>query len=1397
MLARWLYAQQQQQQQQQQRQHPQQQQPWRVGVGAIVFPSSLLHTAAGAPSATGQWPLAPLDDGHLQPPSDPSASPRSTGGGESWIVVSPSNHNGTAGGDDSPLSPALSFSLGGGTATTATASSSPWLGASFSVKSSPALPPGLLLQQLEKELDGEFSSEDGAGDTSSEGVRPNDEVDVINIDFSLVDPQQRGCCRIAVPRHPGEGTPHLSNTAEVAVLEVDQLEDRDGVFAAPSPLAPRGRLQASWIPAEGMSQLEESQVLERLMSPPPNSRVRTGAERATYPPTVTLAIAPSNLFREAEAAGEGREPGSHREEMSPVEWQIKGTGTLAMSSPLSQSTTTVIDDAPNQAAESGQEEQQQVPHPRQQPRSRSSSPGPSSSSMKDALKAAVAAATLTSPNPSHVFALLLLQRANAKRRTSTTATGDGSPPTLTISSASVGLAARLDTPVAAGKPPVPPLHPLLEKMRPDSAGAMRGLRRGYAGGGATFTAGVGIGPAPGWGRTYHHLNRNLDIKAMRATLAHRQQRAFGQMMLPVELIQRILLFANDIEVAVAIELILARFPRPFWVRIDTDATSKPIRDAIEPLLPELWKNMNESHFPVSLAISRWLVVEPDDTVETTPAFRLAWVSKFRRDLITFKYVMRAAGAGRLDLIQILDAFEVPRFCMGTMDEAAAAGHLALVKFLHYRRPEGCTSWAMTKAAKGGFLDILRFLHANRVEGCRDSAIIDAAVGGHFDVISFLHTEYLFFTEIDWPYSGGSAWPDSKIPTHHIRRLHEEFGWPITESVMTDVMKRGAPDEFRYCLEKVKEVVLSFDKDKISRAFRFAKMSWLENLKILFETIGHDDQYWEPENLDGLAEHGHLDMLEFLYEKRTERCSRHGLSRAAEFGRADIFNFLITKDAKASSKIGVEVLNSAVEGGNVEIVRILRNLDVPALQRYWNSILTNSAHRRGKTDVVRYLAAELRLPVTVVDFSGVHYASAFDKALFDLEPFHYDCTDPDFYQTLFLQACMMGTVEQVARFSVHVPECRRAFHFVTKGRDRLAVLRFLHENRHEKPNVNCLDWAIGESFETVKFLVEVVGMRPDAFVMTEAACSGNLGLLKFLYGYLPAAVPLDDAISEAIDRGQFANAKFLHMKRRATGPMACTLSNFESNMDVTTFAVENYISQLNVDDAMGRIKSMYFHQMDVCKYILEGGHLNHREIYDVYDPLAYEDSYIELDCFHYLLKAGFINVKSLLPRLFVHNGVSVGLLRVLWQFCPESFTTQTVLDAAQMERLPMLRYLSHVAPQLFDSAAAAAIICICRKPSSVQTEQARLILDRHSEHVKWHEHLAATVKTNTAVAMLLWERWPGGCPRKAMEVACREKNLLMVKKLMERVDNDDPEWKMAVHECLDILEEKSMLANFSE
>ncbi|KAJ3100274.1 hypothetical protein HDU96_010389 [Phlyctochytrium bullatum] len=775
----------------------------------------------------------------------------------------------------------------------------------------------------------------------------------------------------------------------------------------------------------------------------------------------------------------------------------------------------------------------------------------------------------------------------------------------------------------------------------------------------------------------------------------------------------ILVQSNDLEAAIYIELLLAGFSRPFWIRINDDPAIGPVRDAIEPLLPDAWTDLNESHFPASLALSQSLVVEPDEHMDS------------------------AAKAGRLDLIRLLDAFRVPKFCMATMDEAAGAGHLSVVMFLHSKRTEGCTSMAMTMAAEGGHMDVIQFLHTNRTEGCHDSAITRAASGGHFEVISFLKTEYQLEPKI----------MPSDVPTRHIRHLHEKFQFSISESTVLNVLSKGTPDELRYCL------------------------SQLGQLKVLMEFFGDDDRFWTPSNLDNMAKYASVDMFEFLYEKRTERCTRAGLINAAVRGNPDVFKFLVRNYIAAVGKLDEGNLLSAAEGGNVEILKWLRDFDY--LLPYWTSKLTEAACAKGRKAAVRYLSGELGIPMKRVSFfSDIVVKGQLNPVLFALDEFGYGHLEPFpplMLRGIFREVCKLGTLEQIKHFSAQTPECPEALHHSTTA-GRLDALRFLLEHRSERPDLYCMRCALDKPIEFVQFFIEEAGMDPT-LLLPYAAESERLDIVRYLYNHLPPDTPLDCAIDNALTGNHFEVSKFLHLKRPATGQLDAAI-NQNTTMDMATFMAEHYAGQLGPSALVGARDSPFLISFDIFKFLVERGYLAS------VPPLSTEQlANCGPDFLEYVLAQGVHHHPTPDLMKVVILGGNISCLRVLARANPDGVATlPSVFLHWSLRTLP---FLSTVAPINVTPAVMTSIIQRRERPVA----DVGFLLDRYPDCVR-PEHLAVAAKTDTATALLLWRRaWKGGCPAAAMVEACKRGDVWLLKKFLKRLDEKDPEWKTALNECL--------------
>ncbi|KAJ3089049.1 hypothetical protein HDU96_003923, partial [Phlyctochytrium bullatum] len=305
---------------------------------------------------------------------------------------------------------------------------------------------------------------------------------------------------------------------------------------------------------------------------------------------------------------------------------------------------------------------------------------------------------------------------------------------------------------------------------------------------------------------------------------------------PVELIQRFLRHCNRLESSIAIELLLASYPQPFWIRIYDEQGS--IRDAINPLLPSQWSRLDEGDFPISTMQASEIVLLRWDDVATIPAYVVAWVARIAPTLLSYDFVTAAAQAGRLDLIRLLHAFGIRKFCMGTMDAAASAGQLFIVRFLHLNRKEGCTAEAMDNAIKNGHLDVAQFLAKHRTELCTYRALETAIRNGDVDAVRFLQTVVKCEPDLHVI----SSVPDLKT----LKVVHEELGWPITSGLVRNIASQAA-DALRYCLERspscepVAVMMVCFGKGSV------------EAMAVVNEFFPNEKSLWCSNNWDSVAQ----------------------------------------------------------------------------------------------------------------------------------------------------------------------------------------------------------------------------------------------------------------------------------------------------------------------------------------------------------------------------------------------------------------------------------------------------------------------------------------------------------------------------------------------------------------
>ncbi|KAJ3113346.1 hypothetical protein HDU96_003519 [Phlyctochytrium bullatum] len=755
--------------------------------------------------------------------------------------------------------------------------------------------------------------------------------------------------------------------------------------------------------------------------------------------------------------------------------------------------------------------------------------------------------------------------------------------------------------------------------------------------------------------------------------------------LPAELIQRFLTACDEFRTSITVELFLASYSKPFWIRICNDNDS--VRDAINPLLPSQWSHLGPGDFPISMLQASNMVLLRWDDVATIPAYVVAWVAHLAPTLLSFNFVSAAASAGRLDLIQLLHAFKIPKFYTGTMDAAAETGRLAVVRYLHKVRKEGCTAEAMRLAIENRHLDVARFLSENRTELCTSFALYAAVSNGDLDAVRFLQN----FVNCEPDENITQAVPDLKT----LKVLHEELGWPISSKFMQFYLRKGA-DVLRYCLENSPDLNLNL---VMLREVCYGSHG-VDAMMVVNDILPNEESLWSSNIWDLVATGGHLQALKWLYETRTEGCTPTAATKAAQRGHLDVVKYLRTKDIEPDSS----TLLLAASSGNVELIRYLRSCE--SLHDCWGSALTQEAATSGHLDMVKYLWEELGyIPETLVFMP--YTRGHVDVTIYAMEQ---GITFPDSHLSIALvsaaRCCSIETVKRLHPLVPPIPDADLYEHPADSG--NLEVIQFLHANRLERPTTRALLLAARKGrTDVARYLVKVMGMEPTAQIVGDAAYYGHTELMRFLLDRLPSHAVLDEAIELACMVDRFEELLWLHRKRRGTGAYRNALL-FARSLDVVKKMIELYGKQLHEDSIaavafssafgtakwvleseVGRDLKVEFYNLlncespDLVVYVIENNrylipNLESRMIFrgDGKDRLYFYDDLGDPSQPSFLNLAARLADSMIFARLFAQY--------------PQQCTTRTAELAAAAGFLGNVRFLSKNAPHMMESPGASGV-----------------------------------------------------------------------------------------------------------
>ncbi|EGG19974.1 hypothetical protein DFA_07086 [Cavenderia fasciculata] len=239
--------------------------------------------------------------------------------------------------------------------------------------------------------------------------------------------------------------------------------------------------------------------------------------------------------------------------------------------------------------------------------------------------------------------------------------------------------------------------------------------------------------------------------------------------------------------------------------------------------------------------------------------------------------------GHLSMVEWLHHNRTETGTTDEMDYACRNGHISIVEWLHFNRTEGCTTKAMDYSKT---LEIVQFLHINRTEGATTDAIDNASSRGNLDIIKYLHSNR---TEGCTP----KAW-ENAIKNNHIdvvKFLYEHKIGQWTEEVMNQAITYNCSIEMILFIDDKLKVGCTSPRS-VETAAKNGRLDIIQYLQQHHNTTSSSSSsIWTSKIMDNAVEYGHIDIVKFLHDNRSEGCGGCALSSAAGKGNLEMVEFL--------------------------------------------------------------------------------------------------------------------------------------------------------------------------------------------------------------------------------------------------------------------------------------------------------------------------------------------------------------------------------------------------------------------------------------------------------------------------------------------------------------------------
>ncbi|KAJ3097879.1 hypothetical protein HDU97_004499 [Phlyctochytrium planicorne] len=408
-------------------------------------------------------------------------------------------------------------------------------------------------------------------------------------------------------------------------------------------------------------------------------------------------------------------------------------------------------------------------------------------------------------------------------------------------------------------------------------------------------------------------------------------------MLPLELLRRILWWAEDYTIAIKLESIFLGIPSTLPDRLTA------------------FDDFSLDAFPISSFLTKKFVLFPQDVDASTVSLSvIAWLLRFQPELFWRRHgrvVAALACKGRLEALKLIaanDDAQTHAFDSISIEPAVKEGHEEVVRYLHETIRVPLTDRTLEMAATSGNLSLFCYLEDHGAINNLGPILVLAFNSGNVELCRYVleQKKYPYFAH-------GISINDNIYP--ELEELIISTNPELMGSSIHKATREGNLAKLKYFTDGLG---LSVPSRCVEMA---AAAGHLDVLAFLVESLG---EFLTSASVHAAVTAGQVETLKYIVSKDSRLFSDSVLSEACCSGHLNVVKYVhemhpnsclnLSEDERTRTmSICVRVMEMAAVNGHPDIVSYLSDtcLDISVDQAIWRAALN------GHFDVVKILSTK--------------------------------------------------------------------------------------------------------------------------------------------------------------------------------------------------------------------------------------------------------------------------------------------------------------------------------------------------------------------------------------------------------------------------------------------------------